>query len=179
MAVSGSVVNVTGDFGEIDRIMRLMGRLATPAWKKGLNMNLAQEAQALVAEGFRKQRDPEGRAWKPSIRARLEGGQTLSKTGRLRTAWAGRKAITRLNAKVFTLMNRTKYAAIHQKGGLIKAKRAKYLRFKIGGRFISRKQVRIPARPMIPRGPGLPPLWRKGFERAAGAYFVATMGATT
>lgn len=38
------------------------------------------------------------------------------------------------------------YAAIHEFGGVIAAKRAKYLRFKIGNKWISKKTVIMPER---------------------------------
>jgi phage gpG-like protein len=43
-----------------------------------------------------------------------------------------------------------KYAAIHQLGGTITAKGGGLLRFKIGDRWISKKSVKIPARPFFP-----------------------------
>lgn len=41
------------------------------------------------------------------------------------------------------------YAAIHEYGGTIKPKVQKYLRFKIGERWITKKVVVIPARPYL------------------------------
>ena len=38
-----------------------------------------------------------------------------------------------------------KYAAIQERGGIVKAKNVKYLKFQIEGRWISKKQVTIPA----------------------------------
>lgn len=45
------------------------------------------------------------------------------------------------------------YAATHEYGATIRAKSGKYLRFKIGNQWVSKKQVKIPARPMV--GPGI------------------------
>lgn len=41
------------------------------------------------------------------------------------------------------------YARIHELGGTIKAKKGKYLKFYIKGKFIQVKQVTIPARPYL------------------------------
>lgn len=41
------------------------------------------------------------------------------------------------------------YAAIHEYGGIIKAKNAPYLVFKIGDKWIRTKQVTMPARPYL------------------------------
>lgn len=42
------------------------------------------------------------------------------------------------------------YAAIHQRGGIIRAKSAPALRFQIGGQFFMRQSVTMPARPFFP-----------------------------
>lgn len=49
-----------------------------------------------------------------------------------------------------TVSNSTIYARIHQLGGVIKPKTGKYLKFKIGDRWVSVKQVTMPARPFFP-----------------------------
>lgn len=41
------------------------------------------------------------------------------------------------------------YAAIHNEGGIIKPKNAKYLTFRINGKWISTKQVTMPKRPWL------------------------------
>ncbi|OOH87344.1 phage virion morphogenesis protein [Pasteurellaceae bacterium 15-036681] len=41
------------------------------------------------------------------------------------------------------------YAPIHHYGGVIKPKKAKWLRFKASGRFVTTKEVNIPARPFL------------------------------
>lgn len=49
-----------------------------------------------------------------------------------------------------TVSNATPYAAIHQFGGVIRAKNKPVLRFRSGGRWWSKKEVKIPARPFFP-----------------------------
>lgn len=41
------------------------------------------------------------------------------------------------------------YAALHHFGGTISAKRAKYLKFKVGDKWVQKKHVTIPARPFM------------------------------
>ncbi|UCE65933.1 MAG: phage virion morphogenesis protein [Candidatus Zixiibacteriota bacterium] len=41
------------------------------------------------------------------------------------------------------------YAAIHEFGGIIRAKRADFLKFQIDGSWVQVKQVRMPARPYM------------------------------
>lgn len=94
---------------------------------------------------FRLQRGPDGQRWKPSLRAQLVGGSTLTKDGHLSGS------ISSNVGKDFAEwgVNRI-YARIHQDGGVIKAKAGGSLKFKIpGGGFAVVKAVRMPARPYL------------------------------
>lgn len=44
------------------------------------------------------------------------------------------------------------YAGVHEYGATIKAKNKPYLRFNIGGRWVQKKSVTIPARPFLSTG---------------------------
>jgi phage gpG-like protein len=79
-----------------------------------------------------------------SLRAMLEGGQTLVDTARLRQDFG-----TEVTATSAEWGTNTDYAAIHQFGGVIRAKNAKALRFQIGGNWVMKKSVTIPARPFL------------------------------
>jgi phage gpG-like protein len=50
-------------------------------------------------------------------------------------------------ASVFFSPWGVKYATIHEFGGKIRAKAGGLLRFKVNGKWVSKKEVRIPARP--------------------------------
>ena len=92
--------------------------------------------------------------WLPQVFARnlygwpapLRGGMPLNDT---RTHLAS-GFVYAVAGAVATIRNLFKYAAIHDKGATITAKRAKYLRFKIGrgadARWVQRKSVTIPQR---------------------------------
>jgi phage gpG-like protein len=41
------------------------------------------------------------------------------------------------------------YGPVHQFGATIQAKHAAYLRFVVGGKWVSKKEVTIPARPFL------------------------------
>ncbi|HYW76729.1 MAG TPA: phage virion morphogenesis protein [Gammaproteobacteria bacterium] len=61
------------------------------------------------------------------------------------------------------------YAPVHEFGATIRAKRAKYLRFKVGGQWVMKEQVTIPARPyMRPSLAERAPAIREGLQRAIG-----------
>lgn len=94
---------------------------------------------------FRLQRGPDGAPWKPSLRAQLVGGRTLTKDGHL----SGSISASAGKDYAEWGVNRI-YAAIHQFGGEIKAKAGGSLKFSIpGGGFAVVKAVRMPARPYL------------------------------
>jgi phage gpG-like protein len=80
-------------------------------------------------------------AWRRSRR----GGQTLVQTAMLRNSLHGESGSD--FAKVGTDVL---YAAVHQFGATIRPVRKSVLRFRIEGRWISKHEVTIPARPFLP-----------------------------
>jgi phage virion morphogenesis protein len=71
---------------------------------------------------FRETRSPDGTEWKRSGRAEHEGGQTLSLSRRLRNSIT--YSADRISATVGT---NVVYAAIHQFGGIVRAKKGPFL----------------------------------------------------
>lgn len=53
------------------------------------------------------------------------------------------------NSVVGTVGTNVKYAAIHEYGGVINAKNAPYLKFKIGNKWISKKSITMPERSFL------------------------------
>lgn len=94
--------------------------------------------------------DPYGAPWQPTIR----GGQVLVDTGRLR-----RSIDFQASADGLAVGTNTLYARVHQFGATIVPKVAKFLRFKIGKKWVTTKKVTIPARPFLPLQ-GLPEGYR-------------------
>lgn len=137
-------VELTGD---ADRLLRRMYQLSNID-KKGMMNTLAESIRTSTVERFAEERSPEGKKWKPSIRARTEGGKTLTKSARLKSS-----IHSEAGESGFAVGTNTIYAAIHQFGAsrTIRASRKKYLRFQIRGRFVSVKEVHvnIPARPFL------------------------------
>jgi phage gpG-like protein len=139
-----------------DRLAKA-GQDATPAWSA-----IGQLLVASTTDRFRSLEGPGGVPWKPSIRAIYQGGVTLTDTARLRGS------ITyRAEASGVEVGSNVLYAAIHQFGGVIRAKTAKGLRFFLpAGAMMSTqkrikgdrkrntfmvivRQVTIPARPFL------------------------------
>lgn len=94
---------------------------------------------------FRTETGPDGRRWKPSLRAQITGRRTLTLDGHL-----GDSISSRSNRDSAEWGVNRVYAAPHQFGAVIRPKRAKTLRFQLAsGRFVSVRQVTIPARPYL------------------------------
>ena len=118
--------------------MAALGQQPRPIWEA-----IGQYGESSTRLRFKKQTDPDGARWKPSIRAQQGGGQTLVQKARLM------RSITHNATNSGTAWGtNVKYAGIHQFGGVIKAK-GKNLRFQIGGRFVSVKAVTIPKRSFV------------------------------
>jgi len=168
---------IRGEYSKLERLVRLAHNMAMPEWRAGLSRVAAEAAREQIAASFAEGRDPWGRPWKKSLRAELEGGQTLSDTGRLRRSF-GYGA----NPSGFSIGTNVRYAATHQYGATIAAKRAPYLKFRLAGgsrkrksgrgRWVQVKSVTIPARPFIPE-PGLSPAWKSAIESAIRSYIRA------
>mgnify|MGYP000638750018 CR=1 FL=1 len=116
--------------------------------KKSINAALAEGVRESTLERFKKSRDPSGKRWKTSIRAETEGGKTLIQSAQLRNSIKSKS-----DATGFAVGTNVKHAATHQFGrsraAQCRARRKKALRFRVGGKWVSKKQVRIriPARP--------------------------------
>ena len=117
--------------------------------RRSINAALAEGVRESTLERFRQSKAPDGRRWRTSIRAAQEGGRTLIQTAQLRSS-----IHSRADASGFAVGTNVKHAATHQfgePGRTIRARRKKSLRFQVGGKWISKKQVRItiPARPFL------------------------------
>lgn len=137
-------VNVEGD---VQRLMKRLGRIAG-ADKAGINNAIAEGLRTSTIERFQAEKSPEGKKWKQSIRAREEGGKTLTKSTALRSS-----IHSEASADGLAIGTNDIRAATHHFGDtrIIKAKRKKALRFRINGRWVSKKEVKvtIPARPFL------------------------------
>ena len=98
-----------------ERVRAALGRLVrTLDNPKPVMDEIGAHLESSTVRRFEAERGPNGRAWKPSKRARKQGGKTLSDTGRL-CASITRRASRREVAVGTNVL----YAAIHQFGGKI------------------------------------------------------------
>lgn len=102
---------------------------------------IARRVAAVLEEGtlerFDTQKDPEGEAWAKTYR----GGKILNFHGFLVGS-----IVTNEGDDFVEIGSNLPYAAIHQTGGTIKAKAAKFLKFKSGGNWCQKESVTIKAR---------------------------------
>ncbi len=102
--------------------------------------------ESSTIERFDTETAPEGSAWAPSIRARVEGGKTLTDTARLKqsqTHVSGRDTAEWGSNLI--------YARPHQEGATIRAKSGGRLAFRLPGnlRFVSPLEVVLPKREFL------------------------------
>lgn len=118
-----------------------------------------EKCYATILEGerqiFADKVGPDGEVWQER-QERVETHPLMNKTGALMAAATGgpghvkrigdRELITGVQKGTSGSLAG---AAIHQYGGTIRAVRAQFLRFRLNGRWVMTKQVKIPARPYI------------------------------
>lgn len=133
-------VKLEGDWSRLKENLHKLTRLNLTALHKEIGEYLVSSTQ----ERFRSETAPDGSSWPQSVRAREEGGQTLSLTRRLRNSitYAARPDRVEVGTN-------DRRAVVHQYGKKIRVKRAKYLKFKVAKRWAQKKEVEIPARPFI------------------------------
>lgn len=145
-------VRLSGDFERLERLLERAGRIASGDFRKRLLRSMAREVNRQIERGFQEGRDPYGKPWAP---LKFRAGKPLVDSGGLqRAAQSARATDTGVMVSIDLVQAKT-----HQYGTTIRAKPAKALRFRAGGRFIFAKKVTIPPRPFLPDG-DLPPVWR-------------------
>ena len=71
--------------GETDELLQRLNRLSHLETRGVLN-SIAEGLRTSTVERFTEEKSPEGTSWKTSIRAREEGGKTLTKTTQLKNS---------------------------------------------------------------------------------------------
>jgi phage virion morphogenesis protein len=120
--------------------MATLGQTPRPIWEA-----IGNYGENSTRLRFVRQQDPDKKRWLPSLRARVQGGQTLRLKNRLMNS------ITHNTTNNGTAWGTNViYAGVHQFGGTIKAKGGGALRFRIpGGGFATVKAVKMPQRAFV------------------------------
>lgn len=139
-------IRLEGDVGPLRKKLAAL-KLSGPDLA-GLNQTLAEALRESTLSRFDAGVGPDGKKWKKSIRAKTEGGQTLVNTADLKNS------IHAMAASDMAAVGTNKvYARTHQFGDerTIRSRRKKALAFQIGGKWVSRKSVKvdIPPRPYM------------------------------
>lgn len=135
-----SGIRIQGDWSRLEGNLQRLSRLNFTALHKEIGEHLVSSSR----ERFRTETAPDGTRWPQSIRARAEGGRTLTDTALLKNSISYRARPDRVEVGT-----NDKRAHTHQEGIEIRARHKKYLKFKIGNSWVSVKKVRIPKREFI------------------------------
>lgn len=127
-----------------DRVLNALRLVADPATRREMLDDVGAYGVSSTQERFLQQKGPSGHSWKKSRRAIQFGGQTLRDSNRLFQSLT--HAFTDNSASWGT---NVAYAAIHQKGGVIRPRNKKKLMFKGMNGFVMVDKVTIPARPYM------------------------------
>lgn len=177
------MARVSGDFGRLRRLIDDLKKVGAGGMIEArVSQELAAASMKLIADGFRKERDPYGDAWAP---LKHRNGKILRDTGRMA---ASANAQPRPGGGVVAQIS-TGYAKYHQAGA--KLRRRARLQATAGNRFVSaakaaklkkskkgRASLRyirlsasegtLPRRMMVPDPRrGLGPIWSKAYQRVA------------
>lgn len=139
MAVS---IRISHNLPRVQRLFQQIRQLGGDP--QPLLQDIAFLGESSTRERFRSQTGPDGTRWKPSLRVQLNGGKTLTRDGHL-----GDSIGSYANERAAVWGVNRIYAAIHQFGGTIRAKTSRGLRFRLGDRWSTKRQVSIPARPFL------------------------------
>lgn len=139
--MTGVSIRIDGS-AEVGR--RLAAAAAGLAEPRALWEEVGRVGVLQTQERFEQERDPEGKSWPRSIRVLLEGGKTLSDSGRMRASITHEATGTGVAIGTNAIQ-----AAIHQFGGRIEAKTPAGLMFRIAGKWMRKMAVEMPRRAFL------------------------------
>jgi len=127
------------------KVFELLSKLGSPQERKELLDAIGAYGVSSTQQRFLDQKSADGIEWRPSRRALKKGGQTMRKSVRL-----FQSLTHNATADFVEWGTNVIYARIHQFGGEIRPKKAKYLAFMgVEGGMIYAKKVVMPPRPYL------------------------------
>ncbi len=141
--MSGASIRIEGSDEANAALAATAARLDNP---RDLYDDIGLLLIASTQKRFETETDPQGSPWPVSLRVQMEGGKTLQDKGHLVNS-----IVREVHDSGVAVGTNVIYAAIHQHGGVIKAKTAKGLRFRpLGSNAdIIRKSVTMPRRAFL------------------------------
>ena len=137
--MAGVEIRVTGSDTAGQRLAAAASRLERP---RDLWDEVGRAMVVATQQRFETGTTPAGTPWPASIRVLTQGGKTLIDTARYRNSITHEASDTGVAWGSNAIQS-----AVLQFGAVIRAKTAGGLRFKIGGRWVNKSAVTIPARP--------------------------------
>ena len=148
----------SGDTKKLAALIAKLTRVGRGDFARGLVVASGDVARKQIEGEFSSGRDPAGNAWPRPV----GGGSPLVASGRLRGS-----IVVSQSADGISVHAGAPYARIHQRGGIVRAKKARFLRFRLpNGKFVSKALVQIPKRSFLPEGSLAGP-WRDALTAAA------------
>ncbi|WP_052143356.1 phage virion morphogenesis protein [Aeromonas hydrophila] len=143
--MSGTSLNLTVK-GDLQVLLKPLKQLQKAGGHPApLLKQIAALGENTTRARFADEEGPDGEKWVESLRKQLQGGKTLTRDGHLSGSITGDSSDTEARWG----SNRI-YAAIHQFGGVIKAKTSKGLAFTLAsGDHVVTQSVTMPARPFL------------------------------
>lgn len=124
------MAQITFTARDLPRLDHILSELARRATETAPLMDLIGQAVVSdIDERFETETAPDGGKWSPSLRARTEGGKTLTKSARLR----GSMTHNVLGQAEVEIGTNVIYGRAHNQGATIRAKGGGRLRFKLPG----------------------------------------------
>lgn len=159
---------MTGVSFELTGAEEALAKLGTAADRMDHALPLFDAIGAMLVtstqQRFETETDPSGTPWPASLRAKTDGGKTLTDSAHLRNSMTHEPDDTGVMVGTNVI-----YAAIHQLGGVIRAKSAEFLHFISGGEDVFVKSVTMPQRAFL----GLDDADEKEIEAIAGDFVLA------
>lgn len=150
---------VSGDTKKLAALVDKLARVARGEMARALVDASGDVARKQLAEEFGGGRDPAGNVWPRAVGG---AGTPLVASGRLRDS-----IVVSQSSDGISIRSSAPYAGVHQRGATIRAKKGRYLRFRLpNGQFVTKAFVQIPKRAFLPTDSVQGP-WRDALRVAA------------
>ena len=133
-------ITMSADFSRLKRDLKSLGDFKP----RVLNEKIGELLVSSTIKRFEDEEAPDGTKWDQSIRAKNDGGKTLTDNKHLKGSIHHHASAAGVEVGTNLI-----YAGVHQNGMEIKPKTAKFLRFQIGGQWSKKRKVTIPKRPFL------------------------------